>query len=135
MLLKLLGIAAAIFIFVKATKLGQEQLRFVFNISGAVTTQTELSAIARQIYVDFITGSEDRRLPAESEAFWTDYIGRNMRSQAPGRDCSRDIWNTPYRVRETGGADYGVATGFAVTSAGPDRKFGTADDIAMANRY
>ena len=38
----------------------------------------------------------------------------------------RDVWGTPFRYTQQG-------TTFTITSAGPDKEFGTADDISQTN--
>jgi hypothetical protein len=61
---------------------------------------------------------------------WTDFIHSQMDSEAKGRDTGKDIWQTPYRVRKLETIPGGGHPGFTVVSAGPDKTFGTGDDIS-----
>ncbi|MBF0430794.1 MAG: hypothetical protein HQK83_05915 [Fibrobacteria bacterium] len=126
MLIKLLGIVAIGFLGLKGVTLCMKQFDWVVNLSTNTTTMSEVKSISKIIYIDFIiaTGS----LPENPSGGWRAYIRNNMQSDLPNRDTSVDIWQTPYRVREKG-------TGFVVSSAGPDKKFGTSDDIEAGYSY
>ncbi len=47
---------------------------------------------------------------------------------------TQDPWGTPYKVNFMGGAQ-GFSGYFTIASAGPDKRFGTLDDIADINQY
>ncbi|MCB0364803.1 MAG: hypothetical protein H6624_17255 [Bdellovibrionaceae bacterium] len=89
----------------------------ITNYTKVVAVQTEVNNIAKIIYLDTI----DQTQPRESE--FPDYVRRNMKlKKGVQRDLAKDLFGTPYRYkleRRT----------FTVTSAGPDLRFGTKDDI------
>ena len=133
-LIKLAIIGLVVFIFVKFTKIGKDQFAYVMNITGTVVTQQEVSALCRMIYAEFVVNEE--RFPNRSDALWTEYIRSRMQTNARGRDKGQDIWQTAYRVqvfKEVHGR--GGQTGFSVISAGPDREFGTGDDISASATF
>ncbi len=69
--------------------------------------------------------NSDYHYPRDVEAFKQD-----LRNAGIDFDSMRDPWNSPYRVQ----FDLtGTQEGFEIKSAGPDRKFGTSDDL-MAQR-
>ena len=97
-------------------------LRKAFDVVGQVQTtlaSVEINNIARAIRMDY---EDSRRLPLDN---FSEFLELNM-VEAGGkktRNRSRDSWGTPYRLQQT-------AKGFAIQSAGPDRAWGTADDIS-----
>lgn len=95
------------------------------DILGAVQTtasSVEMSEIARAVRMYHL---ESNTLPLDHfEAFLKEHM-----TQASGkrtRDPSRDLWNTPFRIAKT-------RDGFKILSAGPDKKWGTADDVSSAH--
>ena len=74
------------------------------------------------------TRDQVRRVAADLDARTTK-TGVYVRVEKPELD-ERDAWGTPLRVTYSQG---GVAEMVKVTSAGPDREFGTRDDIDHEN--
>jgi hypothetical protein len=93
----------------------QKSLDSIFSVA----VKLEVDGIAKLVYLDTI----DESAPT-SENF-AHYLRREMRIR-PGagltRDSSRDFWGTPYDLRISPKI-------LLVTSAGPDLRFGTRDDI------
>jgi len=130
-LIKLGIIGFIIYMVIKYTHIGENQVMYVMNMSGNVVTQQEVRSISRMIYSGF--GEEEGvHFPDKSESYWVEYIRDNMQSAAKGRDRGKDIWQTPYRVRKRENGSRRGTSGFSVTSAGPDKTFDTADDISVS---
>lgn len=92
------------------------------DILGTVQTTAstvEMNEIARAVRMHYL---ETNHLPLDN---FPAFLRESM-TQASGkrtRDPSADLWGTPFRIEKT-------PYGFRVLSAGPDRKWGTADDLA-----
>ena len=116
-LLRLLPMILMIFGVMRVLKKSD---RFV-SATKQVVVQSEISDILRFIHLDAIDGPQG--VPT-SQGF-ADYLRRNMKTDGHGasRDVSLDLWQSPYQIEMMGNR-------VIVKSAGPDRVFGSADDIA-----
>jgi hypothetical protein len=96
----------------------EKSLDVLGAVQGAASS-TEMSEIARAVRMRYL---ETNALPLDN---FGDFLRESM-AQASGkrtRDPSRDLWGTPFRLEKTAG-------GFRVLSAGPDRAWGTHDDLS-----
>jgi hypothetical protein len=100
---------------------------FLANLTKTAGTQSEVSSIRKLIRLEFIIS--EGKLPSRSDDWWSTYIRRNMTSDIPNRDTSRDLWGTPILVRAVDRLPGREAPGYLVRSAGPDREHGTDDDV------
>jgi hypothetical protein len=130
MLIRLLGLGALIFLFSKGMNLGKEQLNFIMNLTESTLASSEVKNISRMIYTNLVMYN-DYTLPEKSDDEWREYIRTNSHSDVEQRDTSKDMFGTPYRVRALDSVPgRGGGKGYEVRSAGPDKEFGTDDDIA-----
>ena len=86
----------------------------LINFAKTILVKYELSAMARTITVKAI-GKNIVPTPAT----FRQYLRETMQSS---RDPSLDMWDTPYVFQRKG--KIGI-----ITSCGPDKKCGTADDL------
>ena len=98
----------------------QDKIKQALNFFTVASVQVEMSNICKVIKLDSIDGE----IPSEDPEKFAAFIRANIKAQngAEGRDFSKDMWNTPYRLE----IKKRVAT---VISAGPDQKFNTKDDV------
>lgn len=90
-----------------------------------VAVQYEINNLSRMIYMDTLDGSQ----PAPDQ--FAAYINRStLRKVGATRDNTKDFWGIPYKLAYDDGARK-----FTVSSAGPDMKFGTGDDIYGGYHY
>ncbi len=112
-----LGVAGAV--GVTAMKEGSE---VVDKFQVAATQNVELKGIAQAVAMHY---TDSQQLPVEN---FGDFLRENMRTadgQPPKRDPAIDPWETPYQLLQ-------VNKGFQVRSAGPDKEYGTEDDLIHA---
>ncbi len=133
MLFKLIGIATFGVLLVKGTDIGAKQFEYVTNIAKVTLTQHEVDSIAKIIYTDIIISNET--LPYESDEWWAAYIRKNMESTVTTRDTSKDMWLTPYEVREVSEVPGKGRPGYVVRSSGPDKNPSSEDDITAMRAY
>jgi len=132
MFAKLIGVCATIFILGKFAGIGEEQIKYFTDIVKITLTQHEVNSIAHQIYGMTIV---DGRIPDRSTEEWASYIRANMKADVPGRDPSKDYWETLYEVREVDTVPGLSGEGFIVRSCGPDTREETEDDITSGFEY
>lgn len=82
--------------------------------------QIEMSNICKVIHLYSIDGSQPSTDPNE----FAEFVKKNIKAQTKdiNRDFSKDMWGSQYRLQLVGN----IAT---VLSAGPDKQFGTSDDL------
>ncbi|MGZ3691639.1 MAG: hypothetical protein ACXVAX_09055 [Pseudobdellovibrio sp.] len=97
-----------------------DKIKLALNFFTVAGVQVEMSNICKVIKLDSIDG----QIPSEDPEKFAAYVRANIKTQdgKPGRDFSKDMWNTPYKLEIKGR----IAT---VVSAGPDKQFGTKDDV------
>ncbi|HRK07179.1 MAG TPA: type II secretion system protein GspG [Pseudobdellovibrionaceae bacterium] len=101
------------------------QIQKVIETTKVIATQQEVNDIAKMIYLDTIDGSH----PKVSE--FAAYLQRNMMTKNNiQRDTSKDQWGTAYVLRYDKNKNE-----LRVSSAGPDTKMNTPDDIIAAYPY
>lgn len=127
-LVKMAFVIVVVYMIVKHTRVGERQVTYVMNLSGNVVTQQEVRSLCSMIHGSY--GGDPSYFPNKSDAYWTDFIRSQMDTGAKGRDTGKDIWQTPYRVRKLETVPGRGCPGFTVISAGPDKTFGTGDDIS-----
>ena len=97
-----------------------DKISRILNLATVAGVQIEMKSICKQIKLDSIDGT----LPSVEPAEFAKYLRANIRSQdgQGNRDYSNDMWGMPYRlvIKDR------IAT---VSSAGPDKVFGTSDDV------
>ena len=127
-ILRLLPIAAIGYVcYVNADVLKKNLRAFEksVDILGAAQTtasSVEMSEIARAVRMHHL---ESNTLPLDNfEAFLKEHMTQVSGKRT--RDPSRDLWGTPFRIAKT-------PVGFKILSAGPDRKWGTVDDMGSAH--
>ena len=129
MLIRILGLAVIIFLFTKGMNLGREQLNFIMNLTKSTLVTTEVKSISRTIYTDLVI-TNDYTVPAKSEIEWREFIREHSHTEMEKRDPTKDMFGTHYRVQAVDNSSgTGGKRGFEVRSAGPDKEFGTNDDI------
>ncbi|MDX9731549.1 MAG: hypothetical protein RBT63_07245 [Bdellovibrionales bacterium] len=95
------------------------QIAKVMETTKVVATQKEISDIAKMVYLDTLDGSHPK--PEE----FSNYLKNHMRTaNGISRDTSMDQWGQRYLLRYDR-----RRSELIVTSAGPDMKYETADDI------
>lgn len=91
--------------------------------SYTLAAQNELNGIARVLHTDSMSAME---LPTPEQ--FADYIRKNViRKENVNRDPATDMWGTGYQLTIEGRTA-------RVSSAGPDKQFGTSDDIVAEAR-
>ena len=100
-----------------ASKGGMERYKPIIDFTKRIAAQAELNNLSKMIRLDSI-GEEE--LPNDSN--FPDYIRSRMDTQGK-RDPSKDMWLTMYRIRRKGSV-------IIISSAGPDKRFDTKDDVA-----
>jgi hypothetical protein len=100
-----------------------DKLKPVLDYSRVVAVQVEVNEIGKMLALDRVTDGAI----VSPDAF-PDYLRQHMRASSSSpkgsqvRDLAQDQWGSPYKL-ETG------TSKAKVLSAGPDRRFGTGDDI------
>lgn len=95
------------------------QIAKVMESTKVIATQQEISDIAKMIYLDTVDGSHPQ------PAVFADYLRKNMRTtNGISRDTSLDQWGKAYTLTYNR-----KKREIVVTSAGPDQKHGSSDDI------
>jgi hypothetical protein len=118
-LFKLIPIATLAYGGVANQNMIKSQMGKILNITQSTAVQVEVNDISKMIYLDTIDGTA----PKDQNQF-VDYVRRNMRTKTgQSRDTSKDFWGTEYRYEHPSGR-------IRVVSAGPDKQFGTDDDIS-----
>jgi hypothetical protein len=85
--------------------------------------QTEINSISQIIHLESLDGQ--RLDPSQFEGFLKKHM--SVQGKDATRDVSKDIWGSSYKLE--------VRDNFAtVISAGPDKKFGTNDDVRGSTR-
>jgi hypothetical protein len=85
---------------------------------GMLAVNYEMESIAQMVHLGIVTGEE----PTPQN--FSNYLRENLlvRVAYSQRDTSLDFWGSPYKLSKKRGR-------FLITSAGPDKKFGTKDDM------
>lgn len=93
-------------------------MALINNVQVDTTVNVEINNIGRALRLYYL---ETNTLPLDDFSKW---LAENMTEEGGKRtrDRTKDMWGTPYRIERR-------ENGFAVMSAGPDRAWGTADDI------
>ena len=95
------------------------QIAKLMESTKVVATQQEVSDIAKMVHMDTFDSTNPR--PDE----FPQYLRRNMRTtNGIKRDTALDQWGVAYRLVYDR-----KKTELVVTSAGPDKRYDTADDI------
>jgi len=87
----------------------------------SVAVKMELQQLAYLVYIDTIDGT------VPNPRTFPNFIRRNALITTSRKDSAKDYWGTYYRFWFT-------SSQFLIVSAGPDRKFGTEDDIQAGYR-
>jgi hypothetical protein len=95
---------------------GLEKAKPLIHVFERFTVEVEVTNIIRFMQTDAV-GSE---LPTP-EAF-EGYLKKHVKTAIPGRDTSLDYWGTPFKLEIHERI-------VIISSAGPDKQFGTEDDI------
>lgn len=119
-LVPLLGIG---WLCVENVSLLNDAVAVITSTQQEITAEIEMVNIARAVRMHMISYE---RLPLDDfprflQEAMTQEGGRST------RDRSRDMWGTPYRLERR-------EEGFAILCAGPDRQWGTKDDIEGVHR-
>ena len=117
-LLKLLPLMTIGYLCYANSDLLDKGLALINSVQVDTTVNVEINNIGRALRAYYV---ETNGLPLDNFTKWLD---ENMTEEGGKRtrDHTKDMWGTPYRLERRG-------NGFAVMSAGPDRAWGTADDI------
>lgn len=102
------------------------QISKVTDMVRVSTTQGELASISQIIYLEWVS---DEKLPPSDSIH--DMIKNNM-TAAGNRDVTKDLWETPYAYAAAN--ENGVDVAFILLSAGPDKLYGTDDDIQLKRK-
>ena len=95
------------------------------RLGGAVTardklvTKQRIMAIMEAMRLDAADGEE---LTFKSQADLRTFIKKNVRLRTGTGDPSLDFWGVPFKAQTSRG-------GMTLISAGPDKQFGTKDDV------
>jgi hypothetical protein len=119
-LLKILPLAAAAGVAAVNSDALKKSLNVIGKVQVAATSGVEMQGIAEALAGDFV---ETKDLPIENFGAW---LKDNMREKGgkETRDKSKDPWGTEYRLN----VDV-PKNGFTVLSAGPDKGWGSDDDL------
>lgn len=102
------------------------QVSKVTDMVKVSSTQGELASISQIIYLEWV--ADEKLPPAESIQ---EMIRTNM-TAAGNRDVSKDTWGTPYAYAAVN--ENGQDIAFILLSAGPDKQYGTDDDIQLKRK-
>ena len=100
---------------------GRTMLKQIMSVVQFAVTGIELNSIDYMIVLNEITSE---RYPEEGE--FKDFMKENFLSRG-GRDQTKDQWDTPYSYKR-------IPKGYRITSAGPDKKTGTEDDLYLERK-
>ena len=98
-----------------------DKLKPILMATQTTATQFEVNEITKMIKLDYISAPD--QLPTAEN--FGEYLKKNMRVQDPthaDRDVAADQWGTAYKFERED-------TVVRVISAGPDKAFGTDDDV------
>lgn len=98
-----------------------DKLKPLLQVSNVTVSQSEVGNIAQVLNIDRL----DSSLPGTDPASFANYLRKNLKRSADKskRDMAADPWGNAYRLK------VGKNNSFQVSSAGPDGRFGTNDDI------
>jgi hypothetical protein len=97
----------------------------IIGYTKVVSVQYEVNNIAKMVYLDTLDGTQ----PVAGE--FTAYVKKNMKNKVgQTRDTTKDFWGTLYKLQYFPGENK-----FVVSSAGPDKAFGSDDDIISGYYY
>jgi hypothetical protein len=126
MIAKLISFSVVAGLIYGGIRMMDGQFEFAVNIGKIVSTSGEVHNIAKMLYYDYVING--RSLSTLSQDEFRKYLRDEMQSSDPARDTAKDRWFTPYRLTVLDNA------GFEVRSAGPERCFGTDDDIVARGK-
>ncbi len=122
----MLGKLIPLLIMIVGVTANADKIKPLLNRATDATTQFEVNALTQRIVTDVVTGGT-RPTPDEFAEYVRANMGASEQSKVE-RDVSRDQYGTPYRVRYPEGA-------VIVSSAGPDKKFDTSDDVYSKRKF
>lgn len=129
MLEKLVGLALAVGLASVAMGSGKDLAGTVIGLSQVATERLTMAQIGKAVLLQNI--QLNRRL---TNPEFPEFLRKNI--QAKGRDAALDLWGTAYYLETARWHDFvfpSAGDEFVVWSAGPDRKFRTADDEVWMN--
>lgn len=97
-----------------------DKIKMLMDYGTVSAVQAEMSGIAKVIKLSSIEGEIPESDPEKFAQYLRTYMG--AQSDKVNRDFSKDMWQTPYKLEITEG-------GAVIISAGPDKSFGSKDDI------
>lgn len=98
----------------------KDRLSSVMGVSEKVVTKQRMISITESVRLRLVT---DDDLNFNSDAAFRKFVRKSIRIKGNDKaDSSLDMWGTPFKGKLT-------QRGLTISSAGPDKKFGTADDI------
>jgi len=102
----------------------QERVKSVFGVAETVVTRQRMIAVTSAVRLHVASGDV---LNFRSDAAFRKFVQKNVRIKGDDRgDASLDMWGTPFKGKLS-------REGLTISSAGPDKKFGTQDDIVVTN--
>jgi hypothetical protein len=98
----------------------KDRLSSVMGVSEKVVTKQRMISIIETARLKL---ASDEPLSFKSDASFRAFVRKNIRIKGNDKaDSSLDMWGTPFKGKLN-------QRGLTISSAGPDKKFGTTDDI------
>jgi hypothetical protein len=98
----------------------KDRVKSVFGVSEKVVTRQRMVSVMESARLQLASGEE---LSFNSDAAFRRFVKKNIRIRGNDKaDASLDMWGTPFKGKLS-------QRGLTISSAGPDKKFGTTDDI------
>jgi hypothetical protein len=98
----------------------KDRLSSVMGVSEKVVTKQRMISIME---IARLKLASDEPLSFNSDASFRTFVRKNIRIKGNDKaDSSLDMWGTPFKGKLN-------QRGLTISSAGPDKKFGTTDDI------
>jgi hypothetical protein len=105
-----------------------QQSAGLLSIVETSTVQTELSQMAQVIRLDALTDPQSVPTPETFSAYLKRMMTNTSGRTDIVRDYSLDRWGQPFRLLVSSDSERSIA------SAGPDKRFGTQDDLTVKFR-
>jgi len=101
----------------------KDRVSSVFGVGEKVVTKQRMISVMESARLQLASGEE---LNFRTDAAFRRFVRKNIRIKGNDKaDPSVDMWGTPFKGKLS-------ARGLTISAAGPDKKFGTADDIVVS---
>ncbi len=97
-----------------------DRVKSVLGVAEKLVTRQRMISVMESVRLQLASGEE---LNFRSDAAFRQFVRKNIRIKGNDKaDASLDMWGTPLKGKLS-------QRGLTISSAGPDKKFGSSDDI------